>query len=137
MTFSDKRVADAVNANFVAAWVNRGPGFRNLDFHTEQWIFQGDLEAYPTKNICTFFLTPEGKVFYYVAGSYSPEIFLQVLDTASGLRGALFDAAMKESGGDVTKVQRASRSRMTSAGASRRTPRSRRSSDCSTTIATC
>jgi hypothetical protein len=104
VTFSDKRVADAVNANFVAAWVNRGPGFRNLDFHTEQWIFQGDLEAYPTKNICTFFLTPEGKVFYYVAGSYAPDVFLRVLDTASGLRGALFDAAMKESGGDVSRV---------------------------------
>ena len=97
-------MADAVNADFVAAWVNRGPGFQNLDFHTEQWIFQSDMEAYPTKNICTFFLTPAGKVFYYVAGSYSPEVFLRVLDTASGLRGALFDAAMKESGGDVTRV---------------------------------
>ncbi|HEX7898785.1 MAG TPA: hypothetical protein VF950_13560 [Planctomycetota bacterium] len=104
MTFSDKRVAEAVNTSFVAAWVNRGPGFQNLDFHTESWIFQGDLEAYPTKNICTFFLTPQGKVFYYVAGSYSPEMFLRVLDTATGLRGALFDASMKEMGGDVSKV---------------------------------
>ena len=104
MTFSDKRVAEAVNSSFVAAWVNRGPGFRNLDFHTEQWIFQGDLEAYPTKNICTFFLTPEGKVFYYVAGSYAPEVFLRVLDTATGLRGAMFDAAMKGTAADVSRV---------------------------------
>lgn len=104
MTFSDKRVAEAVNKGYVTAWVNRGPGFRNLDFHTERWIFQGDLEAYPTKNICTFFLTPEGKVFYYAAGSYSPEVFLRVLETADGLRGALFDASMKESGGDVRRV---------------------------------
>lgn len=88
MTFSDKRVAEAVNKGFIPAWINRGPGFRNVDFSTESWIFQGDLEAYPTKNICTFFLTPQGKVFYYVAGSYAPELFLQVLETASALGGA-------------------------------------------------
>ncbi len=104
MTFSDRRVAEAVNKGYVAAWVDRGPGFRNLDFHTERWIFQGDLEAYPTKNICTFFLTPEGKVFYYAAGSYSPEVFLRVLETADGLRGALFDAGMKASGADARSV---------------------------------
>lgn len=97
-------MAEAVNASFVAAWVNRGPGFRNLDFNTEKWIFQGDLEAYPTKNICTFFLTPEGKVFYYAAGSYSPEIFLEILANASALRGELFDAAMKEKGGLAAKL---------------------------------
>lgn len=88
MTFSDKRVAEAVNKGFVAAWINRGPGFRNVDFSTESWIFQGDLEAYPTKNICTFFLTPQGKVFSYVAGSYAPELFLQVLETGSALGAA-------------------------------------------------
>ena len=88
MTFSDRRVADAINKSYVAAWVNRGPGFRDLQFHAEKRIFEGDLEAYPTKNICTFFLTPEGKVFYYVAGSYAPEIFLSVLETADALRKA-------------------------------------------------
>lgn len=105
MTFSDKRVAEAVNKGFVAAWINRGPGFRNVDFSTEKWIFQSDAEAYPTKNICTFFLSPQGKVFYYVAGSYAPELFLQVLETASALRGALFDDAMAEKNGLAAAVK--------------------------------
>lgn len=104
MTFSDRRVADVVNRDFVAAWVDRGPGFKNTEFHTERWIFQSDLEAYPTKNICTFFLSPEGKVFYYVAGSYAPEVFLKTLEVAAGLRGALFDAKMKETGFDAAQV---------------------------------
>ena len=107
MTFSDKRVADAVNANFVAAWVNRGPGFQNLDFNTEQWIFQSDMEAYPTKNICTFFLTPEGKVFYYVAGSYSPELFVKILETASTLRTATSTASARSTRTPVCSPQRA------------------------------
>ena len=95
VTFSDKRVADLVNKEFVAAWVNRGPGFRNQEFWTEQRIFSSDLEAYPTKNICTFFLTPDGRVFHYVAGSYSPDVFLKILETVSALKGALFDPGMK------------------------------------------
>lgn len=95
MTFSDKRVAEAINKSYVAAWINRGPGFQNMDFSTEKWIFQGDLEAYPTKNICTFFLTPEGKVYYYVAGSYSPDVFLKVLETADALRDVSGEGAKR------------------------------------------
>ncbi len=95
MSFSDKKVADLVNSKFVAAWTNRGPGFLNTEFWTEKSIASRDYEAYPTKNICTFFLTPEGKVFYYVAGSYSPELFVKILETASTLRTALFDDKMQ------------------------------------------
>lgn len=94
VSFSDKRVADRVNAQFVAAWINRGPGFRNNEYWTETGIVQNHYEAYPTKNICTFFLNPEGKVFFYVAGSYSPELFLEILDTVWTLRKALFDDRM-------------------------------------------
>jgi hypothetical protein len=95
VSFSDKRVADLVNSKFVAAWTNRGPGFINTEFWTEKGIASRDYEAYPTKNICTFFLTPEGKVFYYVAGSYSPELFLKILETAATLRTTLFDDKMR------------------------------------------
>jgi hypothetical protein len=110
VTFSDKRVAEAVNKGFVAAWTNRGPGFRNVDFSTEKWIFQADAEAYPTKNICTFFLSPRGKVFHYVAGSYAPEMFLQALETASALRDVLFDASMDEKG-DLAQAAKLHRAR--------------------------
>ena len=95
MTFSDKRVAEVVNSKFVAAWVNRGAGFVNAEFWTEKGIADRNYEAYPTKNICTFFLTPEGKVFYYVAGSYSPELFVKILETALSLRKILFDEKME------------------------------------------
>lgn len=101
MTFSDPQVADFVNKNFVAAWFNRGPGFFNADLSTERWIFSGSMEAYPTKNICTFFLAPDGKVFDYVAGSYAPELFLKIMKTALELRRALFDEAMAPKDGGV------------------------------------
>jgi len=95
VSFSDKRVADVVNAKFIAAWTNRGPGFNNTEFWAEKGIVGQNYEAYPTKNICTFFLTPDRKVFYYVAGSYSPELFLKILETASTLRTTLFDDKMQ------------------------------------------
>jgi hypothetical protein len=105
VSFSDKKVADLVTSKFVAAWTNRGPGFNNTEFWTEKGIASRSYEAYPTKNICTFFLTPDGKVFYYVAGSYSPEIFAKILETASALRNALFDDKMqlKEKGMALAK----------------------------------
>jgi hypothetical protein len=95
VSFSDKRVADAVNSKFVAAWINRGPGFLNTEFWTEARIAEHDFEAYPTKNICTFFLTPQRKVFYYAAGSYAPDMFLKILETATSLRTTLFDDRMR------------------------------------------
>ncbi len=106
VTFSDKRVADMINTRFVAAWCNRGPGFKNNDLWSEKRIFESDLEAYPTKNICTFFLSPEGRVFYYVAGSYSPEFFLKILDTATSLRQALFDDGMRPRAGHLATAAR-------------------------------
>ena len=66
MSFSDKKVAELVNSKFVAAWTNRGPGFNNTEFWTEKGIASRNYEAYPTKNIRTFFLTPDGKAFYFV-----------------------------------------------------------------------
>ncbi len=94
MTFSDKKVAGLVNANFVAAWTNRGPGFHNEDYSAEQWIFTEHMEAYPTKNICTFFLTPGGKVFHYLAGYFAPETFCAELELAVALRREAFDGKM-------------------------------------------
>ena len=106
MTFSDKTVADYVNANFVSAWFNRGPGFTNDDYRTEQWIFTSSMEAYPTKNICTFFMTPEAKVFYYAAGYYSPDVFMELLRTATALREALFDDRLRVKAGGLDDARK-------------------------------
>jgi hypothetical protein len=95
VTFSDPDVAAYANEHFVSAWHNRGPGFRNEELRTEQFIFSHASEAYATKNICTFFLTPGGKVFYYVSGYYSPDLFLRVLQTVMTLRAALLDDGLR------------------------------------------
>jgi hypothetical protein len=94
VTFSNPDVAELVNANFVAAWYNRSPGFHNLTHEAEKNIFTSSVDAYPTKNICTFFLTPDGKVFHYVAGHLGPSQFLEVLRLAIKLRAEAFDEAM-------------------------------------------
>ena len=101
MTFSDPKVAALVNAHFVSAWYNRGPGFHNEDFSTENWIFTSAMEAYTTKNICTFFLAPDGKVFHYVCGYYSPDVFLTYLQVALQVRSAAFDERMELKAGGL------------------------------------
>lgn len=106
MTFSDPDVAAFVNKNFVSAWSNRGPGFHNDDYSTEKWIFSSDMEAYPTKNICTFMLAPDGKVFDYAAGFYCPELMMKILKAAVELRGALFDAKMQPKDGGLEAAQK-------------------------------
>ena len=106
VTFSDPQVAEFINKNFVAAWHNRGPGFFNDDLSTEKWIFAGSLEAYPTKNICSFLLAPDGKVFDYMAGSYSPDLFLKFLKTGLELRRAIYDEAMAPKAGGVDAARK-------------------------------
>ena len=95
MTFSDPKVAEFVNTHFVAAWFNRSPGFHDTNFAPEKQIFNFSHEAYATKNICTFFLAPDGSAFHYAAGYYAPALFSEVLDAALRLRQAAFDDDMK------------------------------------------
>ncbi len=94
VTFSDPKVAELANANFVCAWFNRSAGFCNTDNEAEKSIFTSASEAFLTKNICTFVLTPEGCVFHYIAGYVAPEIFLGFLDDSLVLRRAGFDGKM-------------------------------------------
>ena len=88
MTFSTPEVAAFVNAHFVAAWHNRAPGFKDLDYKAEENIFARSVDAYPTKNICTFFLTPKGEVLFYVAGYLEPGLFLETLELVTRLARA-------------------------------------------------
>lgn len=88
VTFSDARVSEAVNSRFVPVWYNRGRGFHNCDPVPEKRIFEGSGDVYPTKNICTFFLTPDLEVLTYASGYYSPDLFLDLLDSASRLHAA-------------------------------------------------
>lgn len=106
VTFSNAKVADVVNASFVSAWFNRSPGFRNGDDLAEKSIFEHSNEAFLTKNICTFILTPEGRVLHYIAGYVSPEIFLRFLDEALALRRAGFDEQMRLAAGGLDALRR-------------------------------
>jgi hypothetical protein len=105
VTFSDPKVAALVNTHFVAAWHNRGPGFHNEDYSTEEWIYSSQMEAYPTKNICTFFLAPDGRVFHYVAGYFAPERFAAELEQAVALRRAAFDEGMQLKAGGLAALK--------------------------------
>lgn len=89
VTFSDARVADLVNEHFVAAWFNRAPGFHNEDYGAEERI--ACTSSYPTRNICTFFMTPEGMVFDYVAGYHEPALFAARLQSTIEVRAAMRD----------------------------------------------
>jgi hypothetical protein len=94
VTFSQGEVARFVNANFVAAWHNRSPGFKDLDYTAEKDIFKRSADAYTTRNICTFFLAPDGRVFHYVAGHLGPTRFLETLSLAARMRAEAFDDRM-------------------------------------------
>jgi hypothetical protein len=94
VTFSQPEVAAFVNAHFIAAWHNRAPGFKDLDYKAEHDIFTRSVDAYPTKNICTFFLAPDGRVFHYVAGHQGPTRFLETLKLAARMRREAFDDRM-------------------------------------------
>ena len=86
VTFSDPRVAKKVNEDFVPAWYNRGTGFHNCNFWTEKNIFTRTADCFPTRNICTFFLTPDREVAYYIAGYYGPDAFLEILEVADTMK---------------------------------------------------
>jgi hypothetical protein len=111
VTFSDRKVAELVNAKFVAAWFNRSPGFSNFDYKAEEEIYKHSAEAYTTKNICTFVLAPDRRVFTYVAGHLAPALFIAFLESALAMREAAFDERMrlKEGGLDAVKALHAKR----------------------------
>ena len=88
VTFSNAKVAELVNSKFIPVWYNRGQGFHNCEKTTEQWIFNSSTECYPTKNICTFFMTPDLEVVYYVSGYYAPDVFLEVLASVQKLQAS-------------------------------------------------
>jgi hypothetical protein len=88
VTFSNAKVAELVNSKFVPVWYNRGQGFHNCEKSTENWIFTSNTECYPTKNICTFFMTPEFEVVYYVSGYYAPDVFLDILASVQKLQAS-------------------------------------------------
>ena len=91
VTFSDAKVADYVNSNFIPLWFNRGKGFHNCEHRTEEGIFLRSAEAYTTKNICTFFLDGNGRVVHYFSGYYAPPVFLDLIRPLSALRESSAD----------------------------------------------
>ena len=61
----------------------------------EKRIYTTTGDCYPTKNICTFFLTPDQEVVYYVAGYYAPDLFLEILEAVDAMRTAGTEAEQK------------------------------------------
>jgi hypothetical protein len=104
VTFSNAKVAEQVNSKFVPVWYNRGQGFHNCEKSTEQWIFNSSAECYPTKNICTFFMTPDFQVVYYVSGYFAPDVFLEILAAVEKLQASKEPGRVhKEISAELTK----------------------------------
>ena len=80
VTFSDEKVAELVNDNFVSTWYNRNPKFHNCDLTEEERIFKTAFDCYATRNFCTFFVTPKQEVLHYFSGYYSPALFREELN---------------------------------------------------------
>ena len=91
VTFSNEKVAEVVNSNFIPLWFNRGKGFHNCEHRTEEGIFLRSAEAYTTKNICTFFVDGNGKVVHYFSGYYAPPVFLELIRPLLALREGTAD----------------------------------------------
>ncbi|HEU4339457.1 MAG TPA: hypothetical protein VFS19_05270 [Planctomycetota bacterium] len=89
MTFSDARVAKAVNDKFVATWVNREPGFHNCDSNAERQISQ--MKSFATKNVCTFFTSPDLDTLHYASGFFRPEQFMEELAAVAELKRGVLD----------------------------------------------
>jgi len=103
VTFSDAGTAKYVNENFVPAWANRVPKFHNCELATEQVIATHKGEIFPTRNICSFILDPEGNCLHLMSGFYAPgwfrpelEFGLKVYRQTRGADGAAKFAALHE-----------------------------------------
>ena len=90
VTFSDPEVAAALSRDFVSVWRNRNDSFHDCSPTSEKDIFKNMAEAFPTKNICTFFLTADLQVLHYVSGYYSPSLFLDQVSFARRAHEALY-----------------------------------------------
>ena len=81
VTFSDRAVADHLNASFESAWINVRPVPIVQAIHPD-----GRVEETPFNgNVLTHFCTPDGRVFDIVPGVVSPEEFLSRAKLAAEL----------------------------------------------------
>ena len=92
VTFSDERVGETLEEKFICTWENRVGAFHDCDPATEQRLFRRYAEAYTTRNICTFFLTPDLQVLHYISGYYAPQLFLEEAAFALKLHKAVLDS---------------------------------------------
>ncbi len=83
VTFSNDDVSAAINTACVATWNNRKEGFHNCDQKEETRIAK--LDAFATRNFCTFFVTPKREVLHYFSGYFNPELFKRELTFVGAL----------------------------------------------------
>ncbi len=89
VTFSSDPVSASINSKFVSTWNNRKPGFHNCD-QTEE-IRISKMSCFPTRNFCTFFVTPRREVLHYFSGYFSPELFMRELEFVLALAKEVVD----------------------------------------------
>ncbi|HET6203265.1 MAG TPA: hypothetical protein VFI25_10740 [Planctomycetota bacterium] len=92
MTFSDLDTARRIHASCVPTWVNVAPSFHDCDPGGESNIWSSEPEVFATKNVVTFFATPDLRVFDYLAGYWHPSLFGKELDFVERVRREALDA---------------------------------------------
>jgi hypothetical protein len=91
VTFSDLPTARRIHESCVPTWVNVAPGFHNCDAGGESSIWSTEPEAFATKNIVTYFATPDFRVFHYLSGYWHPSLFGKELDFVERVRREALD----------------------------------------------
>lgn len=84
MTFSDSRVIDALNRDFVCAWTNTRPdispsSFPVIDPRTLQNWQGGFAQGTGANNVGLLYCTSDGWVLHEMRGFFAPEAFLEEL----------------------------------------------------------
>jgi hypothetical protein len=111
VTFSDLSVARAVHASCIPVWVNVDPGFHDCMGAAESQIWKGEPEIFPTRNIVTFFTTPDLRVLHYFSGYWHPEFFAKELDFVARLRRDVLRKDGRLRGDAFLNLRRAHRER--------------------------
>jgi len=107
VTFSDLSIARRVHESCVPVWVNVDPGFHDCQGAAEARIWSSEPEIFPTRNIVTFFATPDFRVLHYVAGYWHPTFFSKELEFVDRLRGDVLRGDGTTRVDAVWKVRRA------------------------------
>ena len=109
VTFADQKLIDSIRESVVPVWNNQNPDPNDLAAELQKQPKPTATEAatYPQggggTNVLAFFCDPEGNIFHYTKGYWSPKNFLEEIEFAKG-QFKLIAANDKAEGKPATKT---------------------------------